>query len=112
MRYVLLAVIVLLSPACSGSTKNKLRQADTEFAERLGNDRREDIVALMGLPAQKEEIGEVEVWVYKTNQVGKVRGVPFSSGGNVYIQADELVLTFDKKTGVLKTYRANVNKVK
>lgn len=108
---MLLALVVLVIPAC-GHTKAKLQQADAEFADRVGRDKREDIVAIMGLPAKKEIVGEVEVWVYQSNQVGKTRGVPFTmGGGNSYVQADELVLTFGRD-GFLKTYRANVNKVK
>lgn len=109
MRYVLLAMIAALAPSC-GSTKGKLRQADSEFGPRVGHDRREDIAALMGLPQQKDKIGDTEVWVYRSNEVGKARRVPFA-GGNAYVTADELVLTFDRE-GVLKTYKANVNKVK
>lgn len=109
-RLAFLVFVSLFIPAC-GSTKHKLRDTDAEFSGRVGNDRREDIVAILGLPTQQAIVGDVEVWVYRSNEVGKVRRVPFA-GGNAYLTCDELVLTFDKKFGILRTYKANLNKTK
>jgi hypothetical protein len=110
MRTFLTALAALtLIPACgTTSSKVKHQQFDDEMAPRVGRDKREDIAAEYGIPSQKDKIDETEVWVYRFNEVGKVRRAPFG-GINAYQNVDEVYLTFGPD-GLLKTYRLVLKK--
>lgn len=107
LRFVTCTAIVLSAVACMSNTHYSGRAISDDKVSQLikGKTTVDDVIALFGAPQASSEMAGVILYTYRYEQAKQDMGFfPYYSRGTGKTTSDELTISFDKATGMVKTH--------
>jgi len=100
-------MLIALLPGCATNKQTSGRPIDDAKVSSLvkGQTTIEEVIEIFGAPQSQSEMAGVVLYTYSYSQTKhQTAFIPYATSGSGSTTSDELTITFDKQTGLVKTF--------